>query len=103
MCSQGCLWVLAPQPAQLVCPLGCGKSCWLHTTIALEQLPLRAFLQEQWLENIQAPGKKPYSSPGRHGGKGLGGVAELDKAPHKAPHNQLGTLGQDAEAWGLEL
>lgn len=45
MCSQGWLWVLVRQPARLACPLGYGKPCQPRSTIALEQLLSRAFLQ----------------------------------------------------------
>ena len=105
MCSQGLRWVLAPQPAPLVCPSGRGKPCQLCSTIALELLS-RAILQDRWLETMQASGKKPRSLPGGHRGKGLGSVAELGKAPCQVPNIHTtcwAPQGCSAGVWGLKL
>uniref|UniRef100_A0A8C3KIS5 Diacylglycerol kinase n=1 Tax=Calidris pygmaea TaxID=425635 RepID=A0A8C3KIS5_9CHAR len=92
--------------SSLAFPWGYGKLCQPCSIIALEQLLLSTFLQNQWLETRQASGKKPCSSPGAHGGKGLGGVAELDKAPRQVLNIHTtcrAPQGRDAGAWGLEL
>lgn len=67
--------------------------------------PVKAIPPGVVAETSQPLGKKLWFSPGGHGGKGLGSMAELDRAPCQTPNIHItcwASHGCDARAWGWD-